>query len=56
VNANLLAGDGVENVERLSGMSHLSGILVEIQKVETPRGVAHTKSDQASSRTSKYSA
>jgi len=30
VNSNLLAGDGPDNVERLSGMSHLSGILVNI--------------------------
>ncbi len=33
VNSNLLAGDGPENVDSLSGMSHLSGILVEIRKV-----------------------
>jgi anaerobic selenocysteine-containing dehydrogenase len=32
VNANLLAGDGPENTERLSGMSHLSGILVDVRK------------------------
>ena len=30
VNSNLLAGDGPENVERLSGMSHLSGIPVDL--------------------------
>jgi formate dehydrogenase len=34
VNSNYLAGDGAENIEALSGMSHLSGILVELQKAE----------------------
>lgn len=32
VNSNYLAGDGYENIEKLSGMSHLSGILVDIEK------------------------
>lgn len=32
VNSNYLAGDGYQNVEKLSGMSHLSGILVDIEK------------------------
>jgi anaerobic selenocysteine-containing dehydrogenase len=32
VNSNHLAGDGVENVEKLSGMSHLSGIIVELER------------------------
>jgi formate dehydrogenase len=32
VNVNLLAGDGAENTERLSGMSHLSGVLVDVRK------------------------
>ncbi len=32
VNSNLLAGDGSENIERLSGMSHLSGILVDVRR------------------------
>jgi formate dehydrogenase len=31
VNSNLLAGDGPETIEQLSGMSHLSGILVDIR-------------------------
>ena len=31
VNSNLLAGDGLQNVEPLSGMSHLSGILIDIR-------------------------
>ncbi len=31
VNSNLLAGDGPDNIEKLSGMSHLSGIFVEIE-------------------------
>jgi formate dehydrogenase len=35
VNVNLLAGDGPENIEHLSGMSHLSGILVDVRKLET---------------------
>ena len=38
MNSNLLAGDGPENVESLSGMSHLSGILVEIRKVPIEPG------------------
>jgi anaerobic selenocysteine-containing dehydrogenase len=33
VNSNFLAGDGVDNIEKLSGMSHLSGIFVEIERV-----------------------
>ena len=32
VNSNLLAGDGPENIEPLSGMSHLSGILIEVRR------------------------
>ena len=32
VNSNVLAGDGPRHIERLSGMSHLSGILVEMRK------------------------
>jgi formate dehydrogenase len=32
VNSNLLAGDGRENIEKLSGMSHLSGILVDLRR------------------------
>lgn len=32
VNSNLLAGDGKENVEKLSGMSFLSGILVDLKR------------------------
>ena len=32
VNSNYLAGDGYQNIEKLSGMSHLSGILVVIEK------------------------
>ena len=31
VNSNLLAGDGPDNVEELSGMGHLSGIVVEVR-------------------------
>ncbi len=29
---NLLASDGVDNIEPLSGMSHLSGIVVELSR------------------------
>ena len=32
VNSNFLAGDGPATIEPLSGMSHLSGILVELRK------------------------
>lgn len=32
VNSNLLAGDGHHHIEALSGMSHLSGILVDLRK------------------------
>lgn len=32
VNSNYLAGDGRGNIEPLSGMSHLSGIVVEIAR------------------------
>jgi anaerobic selenocysteine-containing dehydrogenase len=37
VNANLLAADGPENLERLSGMAHQTGIFVEVRKAE-PEG------------------
>jgi formate dehydrogenase len=33
VNSNLVAGDGPENIEKLSGMSHLSGIPIDVRKV-----------------------
>jgi formate dehydrogenase len=36
VNSNLLAGDGPETIETLSGMSHLSGILVDIRPASSP--------------------
>lgn len=36
VNSNLLAGDGPEHIESLSGMSHLSGILIDVRRVSTP--------------------
>lgn len=38
VNSNLLAGDGPENIERLSGMSHLSGILIDVRKAAPGEG------------------
>ncbi len=34
VNSNLLAGDGPDNTERLSGMSHLSGIVVDLEPAD----------------------
>jgi anaerobic selenocysteine-containing dehydrogenase len=34
VNSNLLAGDGPANVDPLSGMAHLSGIVVDVRAVE----------------------
>ena len=36
VNSNLLAGDGLANIEDLSGMSHLSGILVDLRPAGAP--------------------
>ena len=35
VNSNFLAGDGPDNIEKLSGMSHLSGILVDVNRATT---------------------
>jgi len=32
VNSNRLAGDGLANIEPLSGMSHLSGILIDVRR------------------------
>jgi formate dehydrogenase len=32
VNSNLLAGDGPDNIEKLSGMSHLSGIVIDVRR------------------------
>lgn len=32
VNSNLLAGDGPAHIEALSGMSHLSGILIDVRR------------------------
>jgi anaerobic selenocysteine-containing dehydrogenase len=34
VNANLLTADGPENIERLSGMAHQTGIIVEVRRAE----------------------
>ena len=47
VNSNLLAGDGAANVEPLSGMSHLSGILVELRKAQ-PEPASHEQGDAQS--------
>ncbi|MEM7411052.1 MAG: molybdopterin-dependent oxidoreductase [Myxococcota bacterium] len=40
VNSNHLAGDGPENIEALSSMSHLSGILVDVRRCEPDRAQA----------------
>jgi hypothetical protein len=36
VNVNILAADGLENIESVSGMSHLTGITVKIEKSTEP--------------------
>jgi anaerobic selenocysteine-containing dehydrogenase len=43
VNSNLLAGDGPDHIERLSGMSHLSGILIDVE----PARDAHDERESA---------
>ena len=40
VNSNLLAGDGPENIEKLSGMSHLSGILIDVRPINQSKASA----------------
>lgn len=35
VNANVLSADGAQSVERFAGMSHLTGIFVDVTRVET---------------------
>lgn len=37
VNVNVLAADGAENLEKVSGMAHLTGILVKVQKAKNPQ-------------------
>ena len=37
VNANLLAADGPDRLERISGMAQLTGILVEIEPARGPQ-------------------
>jgi len=37
VNANLLAGDGPERLERVSGMANLTGFVVEVRRAAGPR-------------------
>ena len=34
MNVNLLAGDGADNIEKLSGMSHLAGIPVDVRRAD----------------------
>lgn len=36
VNVNLLAGDGPDRLERVSGMAHLTGIPVEVRRAQGP--------------------
>lgn len=40
-NVNLLASDKVENIERISGMAHLTGVLVDVSKSLEPVSTAH---------------
>jgi formate dehydrogenase len=37
VNVNLLAADGPERIERISGMAHLTGIPVDVRRAEGPQ-------------------
>lgn len=37
VNVNILAADGPENLDRLSGMAHLTGIAVDVRPASGPR-------------------
>jgi formate dehydrogenase len=37
VNVNLLAADGPDRVERISGMAHLTGIPVEVKPAAAPQ-------------------
>jgi formate dehydrogenase len=34
VNVNILAADGTDNLERVSGMAHLTGIPVKVEKAK----------------------
>lgn len=45
VNSNFLAGDGPSSIEPLSGMSHLSGILVELRKAPAGSAPGEDSSD-----------
>jgi formate dehydrogenase len=40
VNVNLLAADGPDKIERISGMAHLTGIVVDVAPAAGPRDVA----------------
>ena len=40
VNANLLAADGPDAIERVSGMARLTGILVEVNPAAGPQDAA----------------
>lgn len=40
VNVNLLAADGPEQLERVSGMAHLTGIPIEVRRAAGPQDVA----------------
>jgi anaerobic selenocysteine-containing dehydrogenase len=37
VNVNILAADGPEGIERITGMVHLTGILVDVEKAAGPK-------------------
>lgn len=39
VNVNVLAADGADQLERVSGMAHLTGFVVEVTKAAGPQDV-----------------
>jgi formate dehydrogenase len=41
VNVNLLAADGPDRLERVSGMAHLTGIPVEVRPAAGPQSPDH---------------
>ncbi|MHA7838209.1 MAG: molybdopterin-containing oxidoreductase family protein, partial [bacterium] len=49
VNSNLVAGDGSGNIEKLSGMSHLSGIPIEVRPVTRRDGGSDAAAESGSS-------
>ena len=39
VNSNLLAPDGYDSIEKLSGMSHLAGLLVDVRRADAQQSL-----------------